>query len=482
MSYPGPPMPPPPPGGGYPPPPDGAYPPPPGGSYPPAPGGGYPRPGGGRRPGIGTILTAIVVVVVLGVGIGVLVLFLSGQAAAADVTTEPILTSGANPFLPADKARNFTKDQPGVTPPTGTAGSFPGNTPGLYGGTRNNAACDPAAMVTFLMAEPDKAAAWAGVLGIDVAGIPGYVAELTPVILRSDTYVTNHGFAGGNATTLTSVLQAGTAVLVDKFGVPRVRCFCGNPLTPATVPTAPRFAGPTWPQFSQTRITVIVSTTVVITNLTLVDPATDEVFERPIGTSGADDRPASGSTTTTTGTAVPTTPPTVGTTTTGPPPPTTSTSSAPKTVRVTGSHTLRQTDQPDCDYADAPRIDGTITITVQPDGSLAGTMSGQGSGTRQLTCGTVTAQMNWSQRYTVQFTGKVSGGRLTANGTLDNVNGTTLSGCTDGGKPSQCPNYEGGPGSYAISLSGIFDQATGQGSGSFSVDVARPTSGSWSVA
>ena len=94
-------------------------------------------------------------------------------------------------------------------------------------------------MVAFLQANPEKAAAWAGVLGISAASIPGYVAELTPVILRSDTYVTNHGFAGGRATTLTSVLQAGTAVMVDKFGTPRVKCYCGNPLTPAIVPASP---------------------------------------------------------------------------------------------------------------------------------------------------------------------------------------------------------------------------------------------------
>jgi uncharacterized protein DUF6777 len=76
---------------------------------------------------------------------------------------------------------------------------------------------------------PDKAAAWAGVEGITPADIPRYVVELTPVTLRSDPAVTNHGFANGTPTTLRSVLQVGTAVLVDKFGVPRVRCMCGNP-------------------------------------------------------------------------------------------------------------------------------------------------------------------------------------------------------------------------------------------------------------
>jgi hypothetical protein len=207
--------------------------------------------------------------------------------------------------------------------------------------------------LTFLQANPDKAAAWAGVLGIGVGSIPGYVAELTPVILRSDTYVTNHGFAGGRASTLTSVLQAGTAVMVDKFGTPRVKCY-GNPLTPAIVPAAPRFVGTTWPLFTQTRITIITSTTTAINTYTLVDPVTTEVFERPIGSSGSVDRPVSGGPGTPAprahnrrgrsvpgGSAIPGPGPTVSTARpipppTAPPP----TASVPQAQRVTGSEVV----------------------------------------------------------------------------------------------------------------------------------------------
>ena len=435
-------------------------------------------------------MVGVFLLIVFGAGAGILLLFLSGRAVAAEVLTEPIATAGANPFMPP-----VGTDQPNVTPPPATAGSFPADTPGLYGGTRNNGACDPAAMVAFLHANPEKAAAWAGVLGIGVGSIPGYVAELTPVILRSDTYVTNHGFAGGSATTLTSVLQAGTAVMVDKFGTPRVKCFCGNPLTSAIVPAAPRFAGTTWPLFTQTRITIITSTTTVINTYTLVDPVTTEIFERPIGSSGSVDRPVSGGPGTPTpgpttaaagsapgGSAIPGPGPTVPTARPIPPPTASPPkASVPQVQRVTGSHTLVQQDQPNCDYADAPRIDGSITFTVAPDGSLSGTMAGQGSGTRPLSCGTVGATMNWSQRYTVRFTGRVDDGRLTAEGTLDNVNGTTLDGCTNDGHPTSCPFYETGPGSLAISLAGTYDRTTGKGNGSFTVAVARPTSGTWSV-
>ena len=60
--------------------------------------------------------------------------------------------------------------------------------------------------------------------------VPAFLRGLTPVVLRADTRVTNHGFRDGSATSFQSVLQAGTAVLVDDHGAPRVRCACGNPL------------------------------------------------------------------------------------------------------------------------------------------------------------------------------------------------------------------------------------------------------------
>ncbi len=112
------------------------------------------------------------------------------------------------------------------------AGSTPGNQE-LYGGSGTLSACDASAIAEFLAAHPDKAAAWAGVRGIGPDAIPGYLDGLTPVVLVHDTVVTNHGFAAGAATAFTSVLQAGTAVLVDATGLPVVRCACGNPLTAA---------------------------------------------------------------------------------------------------------------------------------------------------------------------------------------------------------------------------------------------------------
>jgi hypothetical protein len=179
--------------------------------------------------------------------------------------------------------------------------------------------CDAEQMVAFLEANPDTAAAWAGVLGIGVGEIRSYVATLTPVILRSDVYVTNHGFVNGRPTVIPAVLQAGTAVFVDRYGTPVVKCYCGNPLTKPP-PRAPgiTYVGPRWPGFTQINITVVVSTTVIIDTFTLVDPATNQGFGRPAGTDGSDDGPApppgqTGSSTSA-GTAATTVPPTTAST------------------------------------------------------------------------------------------------------------------------------------------------------------------------
>ncbi|HUF85157.1 MAG TPA: DUF6777 domain-containing protein [Acidimicrobiia bacterium] len=225
----------------------------------------------------------------VGLGAVVAVVALSGddEAAAEELTVEPVSTAGENPFMPT-----VGTDQSGVTPPDGSGGTFSGDTVGLYGGTLNFAQCDPQKMVTFLQQNPDLGRAWAAVQRIRFEDIPTYVAELTPVILRSDTYVTNHGFANGSATVIPAVLQAGTAVMVDKYGTPRVKCYCGNPLTPSKTYSKPKYSGPRWPGFDPGRITIVQQTTVVIQIFTLVDPTTGEPFTRPAGSTGGSDEPS----------------------------------------------------------------------------------------------------------------------------------------------------------------------------------------------
>ena len=196
---------------------------------------------------------------------------------------------------------------------TGAAGgAVNGSAPGLYGGTRDAGSCDPEQLIAFLQANDAKAKAWADVQGIAVADIPSYVRSLTPVVLRRDTRVLNHGYKDGKATPRTAILQAGTAVLVDDYGIPRVKCGCGNPLDePPAVTTSTRYVGTRWDGFSESKV-VVVRVDVKVEVFVLVDIETGVPFDRPVGTTGDADEedPRTTTTTTTTSTTTTTRPPT----------------------------------------------------------------------------------------------------------------------------------------------------------------------------
>ncbi len=271
------------------------------------------QPQGGTAPGSNSnlyrnLLIGLVGLIIVGLVVGLVVVVTGGDdEASASVRTEPISFAGEDPFAPAPVG---TDEAIPPVQPEGTV-TFDGGHIGLYGGTLNTTTCDKAQLILFLTQNPDKGAAWAGVLGIPVTQIPSYVTGLTPVLLRSDTLVTNHGYANGLATVIPAVLQAGTAVLIDDKGFPVTKCYCGNPLTPPTYYSPgydPRYYGPTWQGFSGTSITIIQNSTTIINTYTLVDPRTKQPFERPRGSDGTDDTP-----TNPTPTTVPTTQPPVTT-------------------------------------------------------------------------------------------------------------------------------------------------------------------------
>lgn len=189
----------------------------------------------------------------------------------------------------------------------GSIRSAGADTVGLYGGSLRYSSCARGRLADFLEASPVKARAWVGALNADptlfwsggnrvaVTQIRDYIFELTPVILRTDTWVTNHGYFDGRATPLQSVLQAGTAVLVDAYGVPRVKCFCGNPLLPPRR-FRPVYRGPRWPTFDPTRVVIVTRSVTIIDRFVLYDVRTGALFARRPGTDGTEDVEAPGGT------------------------------------------------------------------------------------------------------------------------------------------------------------------------------------------
>jgi len=210
-----------------------------------------------------------------------------------EVFLEPTGSPGRDPFSGTVVVGN----PPGTTSQTPVgAGSgvvtIAGDTPALYGGSRNEHVCDRQKLITILQQNPEKAAAWAGVLNISVADIPTYIGTLTPMQLRADTRVTNHGFVDGHATSLQSVLQAGTAVLVDEQGRPRVKCGCGNPLLdPVATPIAPSYTGEAWPDFNPRNVSAVTQAKARVEVFIVYDIRIDQTFSRPRGTDGDQDQP-----------------------------------------------------------------------------------------------------------------------------------------------------------------------------------------------
>ena len=86
-------------------------------------------------------------------------------------------------------------------------------------------------------------------------------------------------------TVFASVLQSGTAVLVNEYGMPTVKCYCGNPLTAPAPATQVTYRGTTWPGWNPQSITIIEQNVTVINDFTVVNVYTNEPFgRRPVPT------------------------------------------------------------------------------------------------------------------------------------------------------------------------------------------------------
>ena len=285
----GPPPPPPPPPGPPPPPP------PPDESDPFDDLGREPTSKQSKRRSLPIILAVLAAALIIGGGVAAYLL-LSGSDDDSEVILQATSALGVDPFT--DSVANMRVDEltsngeniagdPSefVSGGDESVEAVEGSAPGLYGGTEREDVCDADALVAFLDDNPEKAEAWADAQGIEPDQIAQFVDTLTPVVLREDTRVTNNGFTDGEATPFQAVLQAGTAVLVDDLGVPRVRCACGNPLSEAeSTEDAPEFSGESWDSFDQNRLVAVSPAPDPVKSFRLIDVESGQEFERRAGT------------------------------------------------------------------------------------------------------------------------------------------------------------------------------------------------------
>ncbi|WP_084714503.1 DUF6777 domain-containing protein [Streptacidiphilus rugosus] len=259
-----------------------------------SPEGGGPHRPWWRRPGLLAGLGAAVVAAV------VVPLVLTGSGTSQAVALQPADSTGPEPFTPPPPGHPSASPSPRHTGATGSASASPvatgqttrvvrGTALGLYGGTESVSSCDVAQLSAFLTTHQDKGRAWAGVEGIPQDQIAAFLRTLTPVVLRADTRVTNHGFANGQATSFQSVLQVGTAVLIDNRGLPRARCACGNPLLAPQSTGDETFTGTAWPTFRVENVVIVQPAVTEQQTITLYDQDTGQWFVRPVGSRGGGD-------------------------------------------------------------------------------------------------------------------------------------------------------------------------------------------------
>ncbi|MFE9598017.1 DUF6777 domain-containing protein [Streptomyces hokutonensis] len=240
------------------------------------------------------ILTAVVVAAVV---LGLVFTRSDGgstkSASKGEVFLQAAAKTGPDPFTESTASESSAPPvsaSPTASEPADAVRGVDGGAPGLYGGTQNVASCDVEKQIKALQANPAKNKAFASVVGVQPAGVPAYLRSLTPVQLRMDTRVTNHGYRAGVATSYQAVLQAGTAVLVDSHGVPRVRCACGNPLSPPVAQqTTPKRTGDTWSSYRPQNVVVVTPAPQVINIFVIYDPHNGHWFGRHHGDTGRHD-------------------------------------------------------------------------------------------------------------------------------------------------------------------------------------------------
>ncbi|MEV7085239.1 DUF6777 domain-containing protein [Streptomyces sp. NPDC093085] len=169
--------------------------------------------------------------------------------------------------------------------------ALPGSTPGLYGGSPS-ASCDVKRQADLLAGDPAKSRAFAQGASLGQQPVADFLRGLTPVVVRADVRVTAHGYRDGAATSFQSVLQAGTAVLVDEYGMPRVRCAGGSPVgAPVAAQGSMDYRGTPWKGYAPERVVVVNRAPRPVDALIIVDLVDHAWVERRIGTDGGEDRP-----------------------------------------------------------------------------------------------------------------------------------------------------------------------------------------------
>ena len=229
-----------------------------------------------RRPSRAVVLAGVTVLVALTLAAG----FVGRASHTTDKRISKVVLLSAGTAPPPSPTAT-------TTPPADSRGIAQANgaSPGLYGGVRGQSSCDIAGLVSSLRQRANVAATWAANERVRPQDIGALVDTFTPALLRVDTRVTHYTATGHSQ----AVVQAGTAVLVDRGGYPRVRCASGSALgRPRPVASHPRYVGTRWAGFSPAHM-ITVGPATAGAAFVLLDVNTGAPFARIPGSSPVTD-------------------------------------------------------------------------------------------------------------------------------------------------------------------------------------------------
>lgn len=204
----------------------------------------------------------------------------------ATVQLEPVGYRSPEPFtdsvVTADDAElEALAESPNITVPTGD--TVRGDTSLLYGSRRARPVCDVERLAAMLTDDPEVTRSWADAAGVAPDRVAATVRALSPVVLTTDTAVTNHIYGDGTARAYQSVLQSGTPVLIDDRGTPRAQCSCGNPLLPPDRADDADYVGDPWEDFDSGSVIEVEPAEEPANRIPTIDLDSDEPVATPVG-------------------------------------------------------------------------------------------------------------------------------------------------------------------------------------------------------
>jgi hypothetical protein len=160
---------------------------------------------------------------------------------------------------------------------------------------------------------------------------------------------------------------------------------------------------------------------------------------------------------------------------------------------ATGSFSITQNDGPDCSFSPSPRTRGPIRLAVDGEqGRVTASLTADERGSRpNLGCSLGTANMSWTQNYTISASQSLSkaelerGGPITLrmSGTMSGAGSYSFSNCrSSSGASATCPGGKRDTYNYPVEITGTLDLERNVGSGMVVVRGAPlSTAGTWNV-